>query len=87
LLNLNGLSSSKETILRITAVPVQSLPDNVLYFLLPSRYCQSDLLGKLTREIIAGMDSGYDQVEAIRSWIHNHIDYQYDTSDASTSAN
>jgi transglutaminase-like putative cysteine protease len=67
-------------------VPVQSLPDNVLHFLLPSRYCQSDLLGGLAHEIVAGIDSGYEQVEAIRSWIHTHIDYQYDTSDASTSA-
>lgn len=67
-------------------VPVQSLPDEVLHFLLPSRYCQSDLLGELAREIVAGIDSGYDQVEAIRRWIHQHIDYQYDTSDASTSA-
>lgn len=67
-------------------VPVQSLPDEVLHFLLPSRYCQSDLLGELARDIVAGIDSGYDQVEAIRRWIHEHIDYQYDTSDASTSA-
>jgi transglutaminase-like putative cysteine protease len=67
-------------------VPVQSLPDNVLHFLLPSRYCQSDLLGELADDIVAGIDSGYDQVEAIRRWIHDHIDYQYNTSDASTSA-
>jgi len=67
-------------------VPVQALPDTVLHFLLPSRYCQSDLLGELAQEIVTGIDSGYDQVEAIRRWIHDHIDYQYDTSDASTSA-
>ena len=67
-------------------VPVQSLPDTVLHFLLPSRYCQSDLLGELANEIVAGIDSGYDQVDAIRRWIHDHIDYQYETSDASTSA-
>ena len=67
-------------------VPIQALPDNVLHFLLPSRYCQSDVLGELAQEIVAGIDSGYDQVEAIRRWIHEHIDYQYDTSDTSTSA-
>ena len=67
-------------------VPIQVLPDTVLHFLLPSRYCQSDLLGDLAHDIVAGIDSGYDQVEAIRRWIYNHIDYQYDTSDASTSA-
>jgi transglutaminase-like putative cysteine protease len=67
-------------------IPIQSLPAPVLHFLLPSRYCQSDVLGDLANDIVAGIDAGYDQVEAIRRWIHDHIDYQYDTSDASTSA-
>jgi len=67
-------------------VPVQELPDYVLQFLLPSRYCQSDLLGSLANEIVSGIASAYAQVEAIRDWIHTHIEYRYDTSNASTSA-
>ncbi|GAB3329903.1 transglutaminase family protein [Larkinella ripae] len=67
-------------------VPVQDLPDDVLQFLLPSRYCQSDRLGALAVDITNGFTPGYDQVEAIRSWIQNNITYQYGTSDASTSA-
>lgn len=67
-------------------VPVQELPDYTLQFLLPSRYCQSDLLGDLANEIIAGITSAYAQVEAIRNWIHSHIKYSYETSTASTSA-
>ncbi len=67
-------------------VLVQDLPDYALEFLLPSRYCQSDLLGDLARKIVADRIPGYDQVEAIRTWIHTHIDYQYDTSNTSTSA-
>jgi transglutaminase-like putative cysteine protease len=67
-------------------VPVQNLPDNVLQFLLPSRYCQSDSLGELATKIVADSVPGYDQVEAIRRWIHNNIEYCYGTSDASTSA-
>lgn len=66
--------------------PVQALPDNVLQFLLPSRYCQSDLLGGLAGKIVADAPAGYDQVEAIRGWIHANIEYGYGTSDASTSA-
>jgi hypothetical protein len=34
-------------------VPVQDLPDYALQFLLPSRYCQSDLLGELANQIVA----------------------------------
>jgi transglutaminase-like putative cysteine protease len=67
-------------------VPVQELPDYTLQFLLPSRYCQSDLLGDLANEIVAGIESAYDQVEAIRNWIYTHIEYRYETSTASTSA-
>ncbi|GAB3268983.1 transglutaminase family protein [Larkinella harenae] len=67
-------------------VPVQDLPDDVLQFLLPSRYCQSDRLGQLAADITAHALPGYDQVEAIRSWIQTHVTYQYGTSDASTSA-
>lgn len=67
-------------------VSVQDLPDYSLQFLLPSRYCQSDLLADLANDIISGIESAYDQVEAIRSWIHSHIEYRYDTSNASTSA-
>lgn len=67
-------------------VPVQDLPVEALQFLLPSRYCQSDLLGQLASEIVGDIESAYDQVEAIRHWIHTHVEYRYDTSDASTSA-
>ncbi len=67
-------------------VLIQDLPDYVLQFLLPSRYCQSDLLTDLATKIVEGITSAYDQVEAIRNWIHTNIEYRYETSDASTSA-
>ncbi len=67
-------------------VPVQDLPDGVLQFLLPSRYCQSDRLENLASEIVANQSPGYDQAEAIRHWIQSNVEYRYGTSDASTSA-
>ncbi|QIP11279.1 transglutaminase family protein [Spirosoma aureum] len=66
--------------------PVEDLPDDVLHYTLPSRYCQSDQLGDLATEITSNSEPGYDQAEAIRRWIHTNIVYQYGTSDASTSA-
>jgi transglutaminase-like putative cysteine protease len=65
---------------------VENLPDGVLQFLLPSRYCQSDQLGQLAAEIVGSAAPGYDQAEAIRAWINANVEYQYGTSDASTSA-
>lgn len=67
-------------------VPVQNLPEDVLQFLLPSRYCQSDLMGDRAVEIVADANPGYAQVEAIRAWIQANVTYEYGTSNASTSA-
>lgn len=69
-----------------TFVPVQELPDYALQFLLSSRYCQSDLLGNLVNEIVGSIEFAYDQVEAIRNWIHTQVEYRYETSNDSTSA-
>ncbi|MCU0523993.1 MAG: transglutaminase family protein [Elainella sp. Prado103] len=65
-------------------VPVEHLPEQVLQFLLPSRYCPADRMGDLAQEIVADCPPGYAQVEAIRHWIQTHIEYAYGTSDAST---
>jgi transglutaminase-like putative cysteine protease len=66
--------------------PVQELPDSILQFLLPSRYCQSDRLGEQAQQITVGATLGYDQVEAIRAWIHTNVEYRYGASNASTDA-
>lgn len=66
--------------------PVEELPDDVLHYTLPSRYCQSDQLGNLAAQITENVESGYDQAEAIRKWINENVTYQYGTSNASTSA-
>jgi transglutaminase-like putative cysteine protease len=65
---------------------VQELPDTVIPFLLPSRYCESDQLLDLARDIVAGAQPGYDQAAAICAWIHQQVTYRYGTSDATTSA-
>lgn len=67
-------------------IPVEELPEGVLQFLLPSRYCQSDQLGDLANQIVDGESTAYEQVLTICDWIHTQVKYQYGTSDASTSA-
>ena len=65
-------------------LPVENLPNQVLQFLLPSRYCPADRMADLALAIVGNAAPGYDQVEAIRHWINTQIKYEYGTSDAST---
>ena len=65
---------------------IEHVPDWALQFLLPSRYCQSDLVFSNAVEITRGALPGYPQVEAIRSWIQREVRYEYGTSTHTTSA-
>jgi len=56
-------------------VDIQNLPDAVLPYLLPSRYCESDRLGDMTRDIVDEVQPGYDQVNKISDWISQSIAY------------
>ncbi|MBK1672450.1 cysteine protease [Ectothiorhodospira shaposhnikovii] len=67
-------------------VLIQDLPDQALMYLTPSRYCDSDRLGRLAGEIVAGCIPGYDQVEAITRWTHEHLGYLTDSDPAPISA-
>ncbi len=67
-------------------VEVQNLPDAVLSYLLPSRYCESDRFGQMATEITAGQRPGYDQVAAIVAWLRTTIRYQPGSSDIPLSA-
>jgi len=67
-------------------VEIQSLPDTVLGFLLPSRYCESDRFNRMAHEITAGCPPGYDQVAAIENWVHSTIRYETETVDIPISA-
>ena len=40
-------------------IPVEHLPDSVLQFVLPSRYCQSDMVGDLALIIMGDAAPGY----------------------------
>lgn len=50
-------------------VPVSQLPDQVLPYLYPSRYCQSDRLTQLAMELFGQMPKGYRRIEAIQDWV------------------
>jgi transglutaminase-like putative cysteine protease len=63
----------------------EELPDSVLQYLVPSRYCPSDMLTKEALEVVRGARPGYAQVEAIRAWIEKNVEYRRGSSNESTS--
>lgn len=65
---------------------IQNLPDAVLSYLLPSRYCESDHFGQMASEITAGQCPGYNQVAAIVTWLRNNIQFRPGSSDTPVSA-
>ena len=67
-------------------VEIQYLPNEVLPYLLPSRYCESDRFGDLAREIISDAAPGYDQVSKITAWVRNSIQYLPGSSEFPLSA-
>jgi transglutaminase-like putative cysteine protease len=67
-------------------VPVHELPESALEFLLPSRYCQADLLNDLAASIVGKLPPGYPQLAAIEQWLRDEMKYVRGSSNASTSA-
>lgn len=67
-------------------IEIQNLPDSVLHYLLPSRFCESDRFCEMATEITAGCYLGYDQVAAIEAWVRNNIRYEPATSAVPASA-
>lgn len=67
-------------------VDIQNLPDGMLNYLLPSRYCESDRFSDLANYITANQLPGYNQVFAIETWLRNTINYIPGSSDFPISA-
>jgi len=67
-------------------VEIQNLPDDILCYLLPSRYCESDRFNDLAMSITTNLLPGYNQVAAIEDWLRNTISFIPGSSDFPISA-
>jgi len=65
---------------------VQDLPDDVLVFLLGSRYCETDLLSQTAWQLFGGVTPGYARVQAICDTVHKHITFDYQLARPTRSA-
>ncbi len=60
----------------------KDLPDDVMVFLLGSRYCDTDRLGDFAWENFASAPPGWARVQAICDFVHKHIAFNYQNADS-----
>ncbi len=70
----------------IGEIPIADLPAEVLPYLYPSRYCESDRLQQLANEVFGQFQPGYRRVERIRQWVNARTYFSSGSSDFTTSA-
>ena len=71
---------------QLAEVPVDRLPPEVLPYLYPSRYCESDRLGKMAIQAFGGLRRGHGRVQAIQDWVRQRVTFTSNTSNSNTSA-
>lgn len=71
---------------QLPEVPVRYLPQDVLGFIYPSRYCQSDRLLRLAHNEFGALPQGYSRVQAICEWVRRHVAFTSNTSNFTTAA-
>ena len=65
---------------------VENLPEEILVFLLGSRYCETDRLSETAWQLFSHVTPGYPRVQAICDYVHHHIAFNYQNARATRSA-
>jgi len=70
----------------LAEVPISRLPLEVISYIYPSRYCQSDRLYKLANNEFGSLPQGHSRVQTIRDWVNRRVSFRPNTSNSNTSA-
>jgi len=65
---------------------VEDLPDDILMFLLGSRYCETDRLSETAWSLFGHVAPGWARVQAIVDFTHNHVEFGYQYARATKTA-
>jgi transglutaminase-like putative cysteine protease len=57
--------------------PIACLPHDALMYLLPSRYCESDLLAPEALRLFGHLQPGWSRVQAICDFVNQHVAFGY----------
>jgi transglutaminase-like putative cysteine protease len=67
-------------------VPVNQVPNELVHYLMPSRYCESDVMARAAQQLFGDLPQGIGRVQAIVDWIHESIRYEPGSSESTTTA-
>jgi len=56
---------------------VDELPDDTLRYLMGSRYCDTQKLSELAWSLFTGIEGGWQKVQAICDYVHDHLEFGY----------
>jgi transglutaminase-like putative cysteine protease len=71
-------SGSPDTIVpSAQQLPIDQLPDDVLLYLMASRYCETDKLTDVAWSLFGHINPGWERVAAISTFVHKHITFGY----------
>jgi transglutaminase-like putative cysteine protease len=66
--------------------PVSQVPDEIFHYLMPTRYCESDLLGATAQQLFGQEQPGISRIRKLIRWIHENIEYRPGSSTSTTTA-
>jgi len=58
-------------------LPIDQLPDEVLLYLMASRYCETDKLTDIAWSLFGNTRPGWQRVAAICGFVHDHVTFGY----------
>ncbi len=83
---LADMSPEIERTGEVAEADLANVPAEVLTYMNPSRYCESDLLARFAFEEFGHLERGYLRVQAITDWVFEHLDYVPGSTSATTTA-
>ena len=78
--------ATEEIDLDAPEIPPHELPDDVMIYTLPSRFCLPDELANEAWSRFGGVQPGYGRVQAICDYVNQHLTFQYGTTTAWSTA-
>ena len=71
---------------QLPETPVSQVPDAIFHYLMPTRYCESDLLSADAQQLFGNGAPGISRVREVIRWIHANIEYKPGSSTSTTTA-